>query len=659
MTVKQLSETVINQIAAGEVIERPASVVKELVDNAIDAGADRIDVVTAAGGKTLLRITDNGCGMSAEDLVLAVQRHCTSKLNEDDLFDIRTLGFRGEALPSIGAVSRLSIATRREGESNGWQCAIDGGNKSECTPTAINRGTRVEVRDLFFATPARLKFLKSDRAETNAITDVLKRLALAYPAIHFTIDGTDRKLTEYAPARGDNPQLVRIGQVLGADFIENAMTIDAVREGVRVSGFAGLPTFHRANALQQFFFVNGRPVKDKLLLGAMRGAYADVLARDRHPIVVLFIDVEPHDVDVNVHPAKSDVRFRDAAHVRGLLVSAIKQALAAAGHRASTAGGWDTLAAIRPQGGGNSMPPMTRGWRGGHAGRYAYTPQRATGGSHTQSVFRPLAPDADINGITRVADHGESGFGDGSTTYTGTTYDGMEEAGGLYRNDEAGAGQASMHPIARPSADTRAHDIPADETSLERPLGAPRAQIHANYIVSQTKDGLVIVDQHAAHERLVYERLKEALEKKGVQRQLLLIPEVVELPEEDVSRLLERCEDLAEFGLVIEAFGPGAVAVRETPALLGDLDIRGLVKDIADDLAEWNTATRLEEKLNYVAATMACHGSVRSGRHLRAQEMDALLREMEATPLSGQCNHGRPTYVELKLKDIERLFGRR
>lgn len=640
MAVRQLSETVINQIAAGEVIERPASVIKELVDNAIDAGADRIDIVTAAGGKTLMRVTDNGLGMSAEDLELAVDRHCTSKLNENDLFDIRTLGFRGEALPSIGAVARLTIATRQEEQDNGWQCSVNGGEKSPCMPAAINRGTQVEVRDLFFATPARLKFLKSDRAEANAITDTVKRLALAYPAIHFTLDGTDRKMTDYPAARGENPQLVRIGQVLGADFVENAMTLDAAREGVKLSGFAGLPTFHRANALQQFFFVNGRPVKDKLLLGAIRGAYADVLARDRHPVVVLFINIPARDVDVNVHPAKSDVRFRDSAHVRGLIVSAVKQALAAAGHRASTAGGWDTLAAIRPQ--GSAGHSARSGGGHGTAGRYAYTPQRASVGHYGQSAFRPL-----YAGSERRDDHAAT-----------EPFGGLSESGTGYL--EAGVGsQQTMDPIDRPSADTRTHDMPVTEISPDQPLGAPRAQIHENYIVSQTTDGLVIVDQHAAHERLVYERLKDAMASRDIERQLLLIPEVVELPEEDVNRLVDRGEELSAVGLVIEAFGPGAVAVRETPAMLGELDVRGLVQDIADDLAEWNSATRLEEKLNHVAATMACHGSIRSGRRMRAEEMDALLREMEQTPLSGQCNHGRPTYVELKLKDIERLFGRR
>ena len=635
MAVRQLSETVINRIAAGEVIERPASVIKELVDNAIDAGADRIEVVTSAGGKTLMRVTDNGSGMTAEDLNLALDRHCTSKLNEDDLFDIRTLGFRGEALPSIGAVARLSVATRQSEEDNGWQQSVEGGLKSACEPIALNRGTRVEVKDLFFATPARLKFMKSDRAEANAVTDTLKRLALAYPHIHFSIGGTDRKLVEYPAAKGDDAQLVRIGQVLGADFIDNAMTIDAHREGVSLTGFAGLPTFHRANALHQFFFVNGRPVKDKLLLGAMRGAYADVLARDRHPVAVLFIAVPPKDVDVNVHPAKSDVRFRDAALVRGLLVGGIKQALAASGHRASSVGGWDTLAAIRPQ--GETAPTFTgRAHTGAGSGGYRPPVQDrpSAPADYRTSAFRPVAPEAE----------GQSGFA---------------EAAMPVMDRETGEIQSEWSSVAMPSADTRAHDAPVTEDALSRPLGAPRAQIHANYIISQTEDGLVIVDQHAAHERLVYERLKTALAEKGVSRQLLLIPEVVELPEEDVNRLLDRSHELAEVGLVVEEFGPGAVAVRETPAMLGKVDCQGLIKDIADDLAEWNTATRLEERLNHVAATMACHGSVRSGRRMRPEEMDALLREMEATPLSGQCNHGRPTYVELKLKDIERLFGRR
>ena len=649
MAVRQLSETVINRIAAGEVIERPASVVKELVENALDAGASRIEVVTAAGGKTLMRVSDDGAGMTADDLALAVERHCTSKLAENDLMDIRTLGFRGEALPSIGAVARLTIATRNAAEPHGWEITVDGGEKGDVTPSALNRGTRVEVRDLFFATPARLKFLKTDRAETAAITEVVKRIALAHPHVRFSLAGPDRRQPLDLPAAtGPDARLARIGQVIGADFVDNAMAIDAEREGVRLTGFAGLPTYHRANALQQFFFVNGRPVRDKLLLGALRGAYADVLARDRHPIVVLDLDLDPHQVDVNVHPAKADVRFRDSQLVRGLMVGAIKRALVEAGHRASSTGAREALDFARP----NGVDPRAGAWQGGNgqtvgaqsiasrtwAGTYS-APARPAGDAQDWrlSAFRPLQGEAGaVNGDAAVLDQ-----------------PGHEAQAGFAET------QAPFAGFDATSADTRADAAPVDLGLQARPLGAARAQIHANYIVAQTEDGLVIVDQHAAHERLVYERLKEALAAKGVASQMLLIPEVVELAQEDVERLLDRADELAECGLVLEGFGPGAVAVRETPALLGDTDIRGLVRDIADDIADMSEATRLRERLDHVAATMACHGSVRSGRRLRPEEMNALLREMEATPLSGQCNHGRPTWIELKLADIEKLFGRR
>ncbi|MDJ0930235.1 DNA mismatch repair endonuclease MutL [Breoghania sp.] len=646
MAVRQLSETVINRIAAGEVIERPASVVKELVENALDAGASRIEIVTAAGGKTLMRITDDGLGMTAADLALAVERHCTSKLAENDLMDICTLGFRGEALPSIGAVARLTIATRNESEPHGWEISVDGGEKSEVMPSALNRGMRVEVRDLFFATPARLKFLKSDRAETAAITEVVKRIALVHPHVRFSLSGPDRRQPFDLPAAtGSDARLVRIGQVLGSDFVDNAMAIEAEREGVRLSGFAGLPTYHRANALQQFFFVNGRPVRDKQLLGALRGAYSDVLARDRHPIVVLDIDLDPHQVDVNVHPAKANVRFRDGQLVRGLIVGSIKRALVEAGHRASTTGGHEALDFARP----NGIDPRgrpTAGYSGAGAGyRSGYvTPARPSGDAQDWrlSAFCPL--------------QGGAGEGAGAATLEAARGDVVAMSFG---GSDLAEEQVPFSGFNGLSADTRADAAPLDHEVEARPLGAARAQIHANYIVAQTEDGLVIVDQHAAHERLVYERLKEALAAKGVSSQMLLIPEVVELPQEDVNRLLERADELSECGLVLEGFGPGAVAVRASPALLGDTDIRGLVRDIADDIADMNAATRLCERLDHVAATMACHGSVKSGRRLRPEEMNALLREMEATPLSGQCNHGRPTWIELKLADIEKLFGRR
>jgi DNA mismatch repair protein MutL len=632
MKVRQLGEQVINQIAAGEVIERPASVIKELVENAVDAGAAQIEIVTAAGGKTLMRVSDDGEGMRRADLELAIRRHCTSKISDDDLFDIRTLGFRGEALPSIGSVARLGIQTRHADEDHAWAIAVEGGREHPAAPAARARGTQVEVRDLFFATPARLKFLKSDRAEAAAITEIVKRIALAYPGIGFSLSGADRQAQSWPAARGGEPRLARIAQILGRDFVDNAMEIDAAREGVRLSGFAGLPTHHRGNAQHQFFFVNGRPVKDKLLLSGLRGAYADVLARDRHPVVVLFIDLDPALVDVNVHPAKADVRFRDGQLVRGLLVGSIKHALVRSGHRASTSNAAVALDALRsragaaPAGGFQAPPASAGGSRAGYGGGYA---QPDSAARWEPDAFRPLEP----------ADGPASGFAEAP--------------------QPGFRGQDGLADLAAPSADARAHDVPVETEKTALPLGAARAQVHETYIIAQTGDGVVIVDQHAAHERLVYERLKEALAKKQVARQILLIPEIVDLPEEDAARLAERAEDLEKVGLSLEAFGPGAIAVRETPAILGDMDIQGMVRNLADELAEWDTAEGLKEKLDHVAATMACHGSVRAGRRMRPEEMDALLRDMEATPLSGQCNHGRPTWVELKLSDIEKLFGRK
>lgn len=618
MQVRQLGEDVINRIAAGEVIERPASVIKELIENAVDAGATTIDIVTAAGGKTLMRVSDNGTGMTCDDLQLAVRRHCTSKITKDDLFDIRTLGFRGEALPSIGSVARLSIQTRHSNETHAWKIAIEGDRESSVEPAARTAGTQVEVRDLFFATPARLKFLKSDRAEAAAITEIVRRIALAYPETGFSLAGADRQGSNWPAARGESPQLTRIAQILGQDFVDNAMQIDAARENVHLTGFAGLPTHHRGNAQHQFFFVNGRPVKDKLLLSGLRGAYADVLARDRHPVVVLFVNLDPSLVDVNVHPAKADVRFRDGQLVRGLLVGSIKQALVHSGHRSSTSNAIVAMEAFRTTATGAANGAVTAPY------------QRAAPGWDS-SAFRPLEVTSDT----------QSGFSE---------HDG---------NSAHSSPHHSLAELVHPSADARANEEPATAEKTLLPLGAARAQVHETYIIAQTEDGVVIVDQHAAHERLVYERLKDALSKKQVARQMLLIPEIVEMPEEDVGRLVERATDLEEFGLCLEAFGPGAIAVRETPAMLGDMDVQGLVTDLADELAEWDTATGLREKLDHVAATMACHGSVRAGRRLRPLEMDALLRDMEATPLSGQCNHGRPTWVELKLSDIEKLFGRK
>ena len=601
MPVRQLPEATVNRIAAGEVVERPASVVKDLVENALDAGAKRIDVLTDGGGRRLIRVTDDGSGMTRADLDLCVERHATSKLDGDDLLAIDTLGFRGEALPSIGSIARLIITTRHASEPHAWTLEVDGGKKSEIKPAALSQGTTIEVRDLFYATPARLKFLKTDRSEGEAVREVVRRLAMSRPDVAFTIAGEKRApVTWSAAPAGD--QLARLGDVLGAEFRANAITIDAERDGVGVHGFAGLPTLSRANTLGQYLFVNGRPVRDKLLVGAVRGAYADYLPRDRHPLLALFVTLETREVDVNVHPAKTEVRFRDGGLVRGLIVRALKDALMREGQRAASTGGGATIAAFRP---------VTMPRRGAYDWR--------------NSPARPM-PWSPTHGNVAL---------------------GFSEP------------EQSAFDVGAPSADARVQSFEPATELVERPLGAARAQIHETYIVSQTRDGLIIVDQHAAHERIVYERMKAAIDKAGVARQILLIPEIVELDEADAARLAARAGDLAQFGLVIEPFGPGAVAVRETPSMLGDIDVRGLVTDLAEHMAEWDDELPLERRLLHVSATMACHGSVRAGRRLKPEEMNALLREMEDVPNSGQCNHGRPTYVELKLSDVEKLFGRR
>jgi len=597
MPVRQLTEAVVNRIAAGEVVERPASVVKELTENALDAGSRRIEVMTDGGGRRLIRVTDDGAGMTRADLSLAVERHATSKLPEDDLLAISTLGFRGEALPSIGAVARLVITTRHASEPNAWAIEVDAGAKSEVKPAALGEGTRVEVRDLFYATPARLKFLKTDRTEAEAIRDVVRRLAMSRPDVAFTLAGEERApVTWGAALPGAAGQLARLGDVLGSEFRQNAVAVRGGREGLIVEGYAALPTYTKGNGLSQYLFVNGRPVRDKLMLGAVRAAYADYLPRERHPVVALFVTIAPREVDVNVHPAKSEVRFRDAGLVRSSIVRALQEALSRDSQRAATTGGSATVAAFRS----NVSRP---GW------------------NWRASPARPLT-----QGATALA-----GF--------------------------AEAAQAAFD-VGGPAADARvAAEAPPD--LLDRPLGAARAQLHDTYVVAQTRDGIVIVDQHAAHERIVYERMKAALDRAGVARQILLIPEIVELDEADVERLSARAGELARFGLIVEPFGPGAMSVTETPSMLGELDAQALVRDLAEHMAEWDEALPLERRLMHVAATMACHGSVRAGRRLKPDEMNALLREMEATPNSGQCNHGRPTYVELKLSDIERLFGRK
>ena len=599
MPVRQLSEAIVNRIAAGEVVERPASVVKELIENALDAGAHRIDVLTDGGGRRLIRVSDDGEGMTRADLALAVDRHATSKLAGDDLLAIDTLGFRGEALPSIGAVARLTITTRHKSEPHAWTITVNAGDKTDVKPAALGQGTSVEVRDLFYATPARLKFLKTDRSEAEAVREVVRRLAMSRPDVAYTLAGEERVPVTWVAA---NDELARLGDVLGPDFRANAIAIDTEREGVRVTGFAGLPTLSRANTLGQYLFVNGRPVRDKLLVGAVRGAYADYLPRDRHPLLALFVTLEAREVDVNVHPAKTEVRFRDGGLVRGLIVRALKEALTREGQRASTTGGGATIAAFRPLG---ASRPGAYDWR-----------------------RSPARPPAFVSARSATA----LGF--------------------------AEAAQAAFE-VGEPAADARVESFEPAAELIERPLGAARAQVHETYIVSQTRDGLIIVDQHAAHERIIYERMKAAIDKAGVARQILLIPEIVELDEADAARLVVRAGELAHFGLAIEAFGPGAVAVRETPSMLGGIDVKGLLRDLAEHMAEWDDSLPLERRLLHVSATMACHGSVRAGRRLKPEEMNALLREMEEVPNSGQCNHGRPTYVELKLSDIERLFGRR
>ncbi|SMX24468.1 DNA mismatch repair endonuclease MutL [Boseongicola aestuarii] len=592
--IRQLDDAAINRIAAGEVVERPASAVKELVENSIDAGARRIDITVAEGGKRLIRVEDDGCGISRSDLPLALSRHATSKIDGSDLLNIHTFGFRGEALPSLGAVGRLRITSRIAGE-DAFEVDVAGGRMTSVRPAAGRPGTVVELRDLFYATPARLKFMRTERAELQAVSDVIKRLAMAEPYLRISLtDATEtpRILFSVEPHSGPPLEALsrRLRAVLGRDFAENALAIDAEREGLHMTGFAALPTYSRGSAVQQFMFVNGRPVKDKMLIGALRGAYMDFLSRDRHPAAVLFIDCDPQLVDVNVHPAKSEVRFRDPAVARGLIVSGLRHALAGAGHRASTTVAGETLGAFR-------KPPETP---------RVYQMDR-----------RPLA------GFSAPP---QAGFS--STDQTFET----------------------------PSA--RSSDLPGTPDQEHLPLGAARAQVHANYIIAQTEDGMVIVDQHAAHERLVYEKLKRQMGENGVASQALLVPEIVELGL-DAQRLLDVSDELAAMGLGIEPFGPGAIAVRETPAILGNVNAEALIRDILDELQDIGDSTTLKSRLDAILSRVACHGSIRSGRQMRGEEMNALLREMEATPHSGQCNHGRPTYVELKLTDIERLFGRR
>jgi DNA mismatch repair protein MutL len=614
MPILRLPPEAVNRIAAGEVIERPAAAVKELVENALDAGARRVAIRIERGGLGLISVEDDGGGIPRDELPLAVERHATSKLTagaggDVDLLNIHTMGFRGEALPSIGAVARLVITSKARNANEAWAIEVEGGVLTPAKPSAwaalSESGTRVEVRDLFFATPARLKFMKSERAEMMAVGEVVKRLAMARPDVAFSLEHDGRmSLRLSAEADPENEgRRARLAAILGSDFAPNCLALDQTRDTVRLSGFAGLPTFNRGTREHQHLFVNGRPVKDKLIVGAVRAAYQDLLARDRHPVAALFLDLPPSEVDVNVHPAKTEVRFRDAALVRGLIVGALSHALAGAGHRASTTTAQSALGAVRPH---YSPQPGLRAWG---------------------VAEEAIAPGDFMRPSGRVESAPQS-FADVMTS---------------------GDLEAAIQTAA-------SHD-PEDARFF--PLGAARAQIHETYIVAQTEDGIVIVDQHAAHERLVYERIKQMLANGGVRRQGLLIPEVVELDPSEAEALAARAEELAQLGLVIEPFGPGAILVRETPALLGQIDAAGMLKDLADDITELGEAHALKERLEEVCSSIACHGSIRAGRRLTADEMNSLLRQMEATPFSGQCNHGRPTYVELKLADIERLFGRR
>jgi DNA mismatch repair protein MutL len=598
--IRQLDEAAVNRIAAGEVVERPASAVKELVENALDAGATRIGIDIADGGKTLIRVTDDGCGMTADDLPLALSRHATSKIDGSDLLNIHSFGFRGEALPSLGSVGRLTITSRVAG-GEAASITVAGGRMGPVKPAALTRGTVVELRDLFFATPARLKFLRSDRAEMQTVTEVVRRLAMAEPTVGFTLrdatgGGEGRVLFRADPTGGDffDALHARLAAVLGAEFVENALKIDVERDGLRLTGYAALPTYSRGSSVQQFVFVNGRPVLDRMLLGALRVAYFDFLSRDRHPAAVLTLTCDPERVDVNVHPAKAEVRFREPEAVRSLVITGLRTALSGAGHRASSTVADATLAAFRPE----TAPPVAR----------VYQMDRPSQPSFSRAfAFQAPLPTP-----------------------------GFAEA-----------------PAAR------AEPVADDPEAQHRPLGAARAQVHENYIIAQTETGIVIVDQHAAHERLVYERLKRQMADHGITAQALLIPEIVELSPGDAARLLDHADALARLGLSIEPFGGGAIAVRETPAILGQVDATALIRDVLDELSDAGDSQLVQAKIEAVLSRMACHGSVRSGRQMRAEEMNALLREMEATPHSGQCNHGRPTYVELRLADIERLFGRR
>ncbi len=621
--IRLLPNVLVNRIAAGEVVERPASAVKELVENAIDAGATRIDVQLVDAGRSLLAVEDNGCGMARDELALAVQRHATSKLPDDDLLAIAHLGFRGEALPSIGSVSRMRITSRRRDDESAWQLLVEGGAVGDVQPAAAQQGTRIEVRDLFYATPARLKFLKSDRAEVQAVSDVVRRLAMTHPYVGFSLQSNGRILLR-TQAHGGKDKVtathLRLAELFGQSFADNTVPVAYERDAVVVSGFCGLPTYARPTAGDLYLAVNGRPVKDKLLVGVVRAAYQDYLARDRYPVVALYVELPMRMVDVNVHPAKTEVRFRHAGDVRSAVLQALRKALQQAGFQASTTVGEDALR--------------------------AFTPRQSPAAEAQATLLNPYYHWQQA----RDPEHEPPG---------------LEQQGGQYREmvpmvamPQSRSAYGNISAIAQFMPRPEGQSM-LDAPNLSYPLGAAVAQVHGTYIVAQTEQGIVIVDQHAAHERLVYEKMKKALASGGMKRQHLLLPEVVELGEAAAERVLARKDELAELGLMVESFGDGAVLVREVPALLGEVNAVALVQDMAEELEEYGDALTLRDRLEHICGTMACHGSVRAGRTLSVPEMNALLREMEATPFSGQCNHGRPTYVELQLKDMEKLFGRR
>lgn len=624
MTIRRLPTNLINQIAAGEVVERPASALKELVENALDAGATFIDLQIREGGRALLSVTDNGKGMTADELSLALERHATSKLPEEDLFHIQTLGFRGEALPSIASVARVTLTSRAQGERDAWSVSVEGGVHQAPKPTTHPEGTRVEVRDLFYATPARLKFLKSPTTETAYIVESVSRLAMAYPHVGFRLRQEDKTLLDFTRPQDDvsleEARLTRLAKIMGTDFPPNALSLTAERDQMRLTGFVGLPTLSRSNGALQYLFVNGRPVKDKVLQSALKVAYQDFLAPSRYPLVALFLEIDPALVDVNVHPAKIEVRFQDAGIVRGLFVGAIKEALRASGHRVSTTLSHTALGAARPA---SAAIPAASSWQA--------RPFTSMGGRTSSFVQPTLAPTK-----------GES------APIAAFTYP-----------PAFSASQTPQETFAVYEDAVPSNDQGASQENTALPLGHARAQVHRTYIVAQAEDSLILVDQHAAHERLVYEKLKEDFFERGVARQGLLVPDIIELSAAQTALVLEHARTLEKMGLSVEGFGGNCLLVRETPALLGIVDSKRLLQDVAASLEDDGQALSLQERLFETLSTMACHGSVRAGKHMSLEEMNTLLRQMEKTPHSGQCNHGRPTYVELKVSDIEKLFGRR